>query len=123
MTGAERERSADDENRDDDDPAEQQHPAMERQELEPAPEPLREGRPLRARRVVISAMHDQQGSDDARTRQAVARQTCPVPDLTTYPDPGRILGCLPAGAIGDALGAPAEGRSIAEIRDRYGARA
>lgn len=120
-TGTEREHSADDQHRDDDDAAEQQHPAVERQELEPAPQPADEGSPPRAHRVVISAMHGQQSSEDARRRQAVAGQTCQVAYLVTYPHPDRILGCLLAGAIGDALGAPIEGRPIAEIRDRYGA--
>ncbi|GAA4637966.1 hypothetical protein GCM10023196_093860 [Actinoallomurus vinaceus] len=38
----------------------------------------------------------------------------------TFPDPDRMLGCLLGGAIGDALGAPIEGRPIAEIRATYG---
>ena len=33
----------------------------------------------------------------------------------------KTLGCLYGGAVGDALGAPAEGRTPAEIRERYGA--
>lgn len=32
----------------------------------------------------------------------------------------KVLGCLYGGAIGDALGAPAEGRNPDEIRERYG---
>jgi len=32
----------------------------------------------------------------------------------------KTLGCLYGGAVGDALGAPAEGRMPAEIRERYG---
>lgn len=38
----------------------------------------------------------------------------------TYPDPDRMLGCLLGGAIGDALGAPIEGRPIADIRATHG---
>jgi hypothetical protein len=33
---------------------------------------------------------------------------------------GRILGCLLGGAVGDALGAPVEFRSLAEIHNRFG---
>ena len=33
---------------------------------------------------------------------------------------GRVVGCLLAGAVGDALGAPVEFRSIDEIRQRFG---
>src|SRR5690348_2118637 len=32
---------------------------------------------------------------------------------------GKVRGCLYGGAVGDALGAPAEGRRPEEIRDRY----
>ena len=32
----------------------------------------------------------------------------------------KVLGCLYGGAVGDAMGAPAEGRMPAEIRQRYG---
>ncbi|MEV5747840.1 ADP-ribosylglycohydrolase family protein [Actinoallomurus sp. NPDC052308] len=42
-------------------------------------------------------------------------------DRMTFPDPDRMLGCLLGGAIGDALGAPIEGRPIAEIRAKHGA--
>jgi ADP-ribosylglycohydrolase len=41
-------------------------------------------------------------------------------ELTRFPDPDRILGCLLGGAIGDALGAPIEGTSLAGIRTEYG---
>ncbi|WP_067452674.1 ADP-ribosylglycohydrolase family protein [Actinomadura macra] len=43
-----------------------------------------------------------------------------MPELSVYPDPERLLGCLLGGAIGDALGAPLEGLSLDGIRDRYG---
>lgn len=43
-----------------------------------------------------------------------------MPDLSPYPDPDRLLGCLLAGAVGDALGAPVEGLSLAGIRSRFG---
>ncbi|QXJ21603.1 ADP-ribosylglycohydrolase family protein [Actinomadura graeca] len=43
-----------------------------------------------------------------------------MPELSEYPDPERLLGCLLGGAIGDALGAPLEGLSLDVIRDRYG---
>jgi ADP-ribosylglycohydrolase len=35
--------------------------------------------------------------------------------------PSRVLGCLLGGAVGDALGAPVEFDSLAEIRSRFGA--
>jgi len=38
----------------------------------------------------------------------------------TAPPADRILGCLLAGAVGDALGAPIEFMSIGQIRRRYG---
>jgi ADP-ribosylglycohydrolase len=41
-------------------------------------------------------------------------------ELARFPDPDRIMGCLLGGAIGDALGAPIEGASLAEIRAEYG---
>lgn len=37
-----------------------------------------------------------------------------------HAEPDRMLGCLLGGAIGDALGAPVEGMTLGEIRDRYG---
>jgi ADP-ribosylglycohydrolase len=40
--------------------------------------------------------------------------------MDLHPDPDRIVGCLLGGAIGDALGAPVEGASTAQIRVRYG---
>jgi len=36
------------------------------------------------------------------------------------PEPRRAVGCLLGGAVGDALGAPVEFSSLAEIRARYG---
>lgn len=43
-----------------------------------------------------------------------------MPPSAAPPDPDRILGCLLAGAVGDALGAPVEGLSLAAIRERHG---
>lgn len=43
-----------------------------------------------------------------------------MPDLPPRPDPGRLLGCLLGGAIGDALGAPIEGYSLGRIRALHG---
>ena len=41
----------------------------------------------------------------------------PIEDSRLY---DKVLGCLYGGAVGDAIGAPAEGRMPADIRARYG---
>ncbi|MBT2209073.1 MULTISPECIES: ADP-ribosylglycohydrolase family protein [Actinomadura] len=43
-----------------------------------------------------------------------------MPDLSVYPAPDRVLGCLLGGGIGDALGAPLEGFTLDVIREKHG---